>query len=115
MGREIDFREISKRSGIPLDEVRNTEKGSVSGRPRRIAEFDWVQLRRAAEINGATKIALTFADYLGIANRRAASFAGLNEDTQEFIRKVERVAGVPVTLVSKAFARDGVLERGNWS
>jgi hypothetical protein len=28
---------------------------------------------------------------------------------------VDRVAGVPVTLVSKAFARDGVLERGNWN
>jgi len=115
MGSELNFEEISKRSGIPLDEVRNTEKGSVSGRPRRIAEFDWVQLRRAAEINGATKIALTFADYLGIANRRAASFADLNQDTQAFIRKVDRVAGVPVTLVSKAFARDGVLERGNWN
>ena len=115
MGREIDCEEISKRSGIPLDEVRKTEVGSVSGRPRRIAEFDWVQLRRAAEINGATKIALTFADYLGIANRRATSFADLNQDTQAFIRKVDRVAGVPVTLVSKAFARDGVLERGNWN
>lgn len=113
MGREITFEKVSGRSGVPLDEVLATEKGSVSGRLRRIAEFDWAQLRRAAEINGATEVALTFADYLGIDNRQAASFAELNSETQEFIGRVERVAGVPVTLVSKAFALDGVLEMGN--
>ena len=115
MGREITFEEVSRRSGVPLEEVLQTEKGSVSGRQRRIAEFDWTLLRRAAEINGATEVALTFADYLGIGNRQAASFANLNSHTQEFVRKVERVAGVPVTLVSKAFARGGVLERGSWN
>jgi adenylosuccinate synthase len=115
MGREITFEEVSRRSGVLLDEVLATEMGSVSGRQRRIAEFDWAQLRRAAEINGATEVAVTFADYLGVDNRQAASFADLNSRTQEFVRKVERVAGVPVTLVSKAFARDGVLERRSWN
>jgi adenylosuccinate synthase len=115
MGREIAFEEVSRRSGVPLDEVLETEKGSVSGRLRRIAEFDWAHLRRAAEINGANDVALTFADYLGIANRQAASFADLNSDTQEFIRKVDRVSGASVSLVSKAFALDGVLERGSWN
>ena len=115
MGREITFDKVSTRSGVPLKEMLETETGSVSGRQRRIAEFDWAQLRRAAEINGATEIALTFADYLGIDNRRATSFADLNLKTQEFIRRVERVAGAPVSLVSKAFAPDGVLERGSWN
>jgi adenylosuccinate synthase len=114
MGQEIDLEEISARSGVPIAELRETEKGSVSGRPRRIAEFDWGQLRRATEINGATGIALTFADYLGIANRAAGSFSDLTLETQEFIRKVERVSGVSVELVSKAFAKDGVLTRGGW-
>jgi adenylosuccinate synthase len=39
----------------------------------------------------------------------------LNDEAQRFIRRVEAVAGVPVTLVSKAFAKDGVLERGSWN
>jgi adenylosuccinate synthase len=115
MGREITFEEVHRRSKVPLEELLDTEKGTVSGRLRRIAEFDWPQLSRSAELNGATEIALTFADYLGIENRKAVKFADLNERTKEFIRKVERVSGVPVTLVSKEFAADGVIERGDWS
>jgi adenylosuccinate synthase len=115
MGRELDWPEIANRSGIALEKLTEAEKGTVSGRLRRIAEFDWAQLRRAAEINGATELALTFADYLGIANRQAASFSGLNEQTQKFIRCVERVAGVPVTMVSKDFAGNAVIGRGGWS
>lgn len=115
MGRELDWETIASRSGINVDDLREAEKGTISGNLRRIAEFDWAQLRRAAEINGATEIALTFADYLGIANRDAQSFGDLNHDTQEFVRRAERVAGVPVALVSKDFAEDCVLERGTWS
>lgn len=115
MGRTLEFEEVSARSGVPVEDLLETEKGTVSGRLRRIAEFDWGQLRRAAEINGATEIALTFADYLGMVNREAGSFADLNTEAQEFIRRIDRVAGVPVTLVSKAFAADGVIERGDWS
>ncbi|MCO6385191.1 adenylosuccinate synthase [Oceanicola sp. 502str15] len=115
MGRVIDFATVSERSGVPVDEIARTERGTVSNRERRIAEFDWGRLRREAELNGATCIALTFADYIDIANRDATSFGTLTTETQEFIRKIERVSGVPVTLVSKAFAKDGVLERGDWS
>jgi adenylosuccinate synthase len=47
---------------------------SVSKKQRRVAEFDWVQLRRAAVLNGPTDIALTLSDYLSIEiARRAAS------------------------------------------
>ncbi len=115
MGRTLEWQDIANRSRIPLEKLLEAEKGTVSNRLRRIAEFDWAQLRRAAELNGATEVALTFADYLGIDNRQAASFAELNHQTQEFIRRVDRVAGVPVTMVSKAFAADAVIERGEWS
>lgn len=114
MGQEIDFATIADRSGISLDELEKTERGTVSGRKRRIAEFDWHRIRLAARLNGATKIALTFADYLGIENRQATSFASLNVQTQVFIRKLEQVTGVPVAYVSKAFAKDGVVEKGDW-
>ncbi len=114
MGQVIDFQTLADRSGISLDELEKTERGTVSGRPRRIAEFDWHRIRLAARLNGATKIALTFADYFGIENRQATDFASLNVQTQEFIRKLEQVTGIPVAYVSKAFAKDGVLERGSW-
>lgn len=115
MGRKLEWAEISKRSGIPEEELREKEKGTVSNRLRRIAEFDWGQLRRAAELNGADEIALTFADYIRIENRGAANYASLTDKTQELIRRVEAVAGVPVTMVSKAFAENGVIERGSWN
>src|SRR5947207_3740615 len=64
MGREISMTEIARRSGLPLREVRATERTSTTNRPRRIAEFSWLQLRRSTMLNGPTDIALTFVDYL---------------------------------------------------
>ncbi|ADV13012.1 Adenylosuccinate synthase [Mesorhizobium ciceri biovar biserrulae WSM1271] len=113
MGREIDMEVVAERSGIPIEEFLRVEKGTISGNKRRMAEFDWAQLRRSAVLNGATDVAVTFADYLGIDNRNATSFDELNENTRTFIARVERVAGAPVTLVSKEFALDGVLEKGS--
>ena len=114
MGQVIDFKTIQKRSNIPIEEFDKTERGTVSGRKRRVAEFDWARIRRSAQLNGATKIAVTFADYFGIENRMATTYAELNEQTQKFIRKLEMVTGVSVDYVSKAFAKDGVLEKGAW-
>lgn len=111
MGREITYEDLSSRSKIPIDELRATEKGTVSNKQRRIAEFDWGQLRRSVILNGATEIVITFADYFGIENREANSYDDLNESAREFIETVERVAGVRVSLISKAFAVDGVIKR----
>jgi adenylosuccinate synthase len=111
MGREIDMKTVASRSGIPESEFDQVERGTISGNLRRVAEFDWAQLSRAALLNGATDIAVTFADYLGVENRKARTFAELNEAARTFIRRVERVTGVEVSLVSKEFAIDGVLER----
>lgn len=112
MGREINMDDVAERSGIGKGEFAKVEKGTISGNKRRMAEFDWAQLRRSALLNGATDIAVTFADYLGIDNRAAGTFDELNEETRTFIARVERVAGAPVTLVSKEFALDGVVEKG---
>lgn len=112
IGREIKLSDIADRSGIPLEEMRRVEKGTISGVERRVAEFDWAQLRRSAELNGATDIAITFADYMGTDNREASNYGELNKETRIFIERVERVARTPVTLISKEFAKDGVIEKG---
>lgn len=111
MGNEITLDEVASRSGIPLAEIEKTEVGTVSRRQRRIAEFDWEQVRRSAELNGATDIALTFADYLGRANKDARKFADLLPETQDFVRDLERVTGTPVSFVVVEFAKDGVIDR----
>lgn len=114
MGTEIDFSVISTRSGISLDELHGIEKGTISGTQRRVAEFDWMQLRQSSLLNRPTDIALTFADYHGVANRNARTFADLLPETHRFIEQVERVSGAPVSLVSKAFSLDGVIDRVGW-
>ncbi len=114
MGVEVGFEEIARRSGLPLERISKTEIGSVSGTKRRMAEFDWEQIRRSTYWNGATDIALTFVDYLGTDNEAAKAFDQLNSTSRNFIEDVERVCGLPVSLVSKGWGRDGLIDRRTW-
>lgn len=114
MKREISLQIISERSGVPLDELEKTEKASRTRRSRRIAEFDWSQLKRASTLNGPTDIALTFSDYLALENQKARRFGQLTYDTQRFIDEVERVTGVPVSLISTRFDVNNIIDRRSW-
>jgi adenylosuccinate synthase len=114
MGIEIDFETVARRSGVSVEEIKEIEIGSVSGNQRRIAEFDWEQLRRSAALNGATDIALSFSDYISIENRRASRFEQLTDETRAFVAAVEAVASAPVSLISTRFDRFGIIDRRNW-
>jgi len=114
MANPIDAKTIAERSDLPLSQIMNTEVGTVSGNQRRIGEFDWEQVRRSATLNGATDIALTFADYITAENQNAVRFDQLSEETRQFIAEVERVANAPVSLISKRFDRFGVIDRRTW-
>jgi adenylosuccinate synthase len=112
--RSISWAEISRRSGIAVGELRSKEKTSTTHRQRRVGEFDWALLRRAALLNGATDIALTFTDYISVRNRAANRFDQLTPETIKFIDEVERVAGVPVSLVATGFNHRSVIDRRSW-
>jgi adenylosuccinate synthase len=114
MSQEISWHDVAARSSVPLEELTNHERGSVSGNKRRVAEFDWQLLRRASELNGATDIALTFADYLNIKNRDARRYEQLTSATIEFVEEVERVAGVPVSLIGTRFDIRSLIDRRRW-
>lgn len=111
MKQELGWDEISRRSGIPAPGLKETERGSVSGTQRRVAEFDWELLRSAAELNGATEIALTFADYLDHRNQDARRYDQLQPETILFIEEIERVSGTPVTLICTRFDTRSVIDR----
>jgi adenylosuccinate synthase len=113
-GIEIDFETVAARSGLPVDEIKPAEHGSVSGNLRRIAEFDWEQVRRSAVLNGATDVALTFSDYIVASNRLAQRFEQLSDETRAFIAELENVANAPVSLISTRFDRFGVVDRRSW-
>jgi len=114
MSQEISYEEVGTRSGIPVEELKSTEKGSVSNKQRRIGEFDWQLLRRAAELNSATDIALTFTDYLDVKNRGARRYEQLTPATIRFIEEIERVAGIPVSLITTRFDVRGIIDRRRW-
>lgn len=114
IGRTMSYQEIAERSGVPKHEIEETEIGSISKNARRIAEFDWEQVRRAAVLNGATDIALSFSDYIDIANRSARRFEDLTQETRDFVEGVERVTNARVSLVSTRFAPRGIIDRRNW-
>lgn len=113
-GREITSKEIAKRSGLTIDEIDSIEVTTTTGKPRRFAEFDWTQLRKSAILNGATDIALTFADYLDVRNREARRFEQLRKETINFVEEVERVSGVPVNLISTRFHFRNIIDRRPW-
>jgi adenylosuccinate synthase len=114
MSQEITFDEISKRSGVPLEEMLEREKGSVSGTQRRVSEFDWVQFQKAVFLNAPTDIALTFTDYISVENRNARRFEQLNDETLRFIESVETVASAPVSLISTRFDSRSIIDRRSW-
>jgi len=114
MSRELKWKDIADRSNVPLTELLEKEKGSRTHRRRRVAEFDWSLLRRAASLNGPTDIALTFVDYLSVQNRAARRFEQLTQDTIRFIEEVERVAQAPVSLISTRFHFRSIIDRRSW-
>jgi len=114
MSQEISLREISRRSGIPLKELIKTERTSTTNRERRIAEFDWTLIRKAASLNAPTDIALSFVDYIKAVNKDARRFEQLTEDTIRFIEEVERVTTAPVSLISTRFHSRSIIDRRAW-
>jgi adenylosuccinate synthase len=113
MGRELSWETIAERSGVDLDLLKASEHGSVSGKQRRVSEFSWRQFRASIRLNGATDVALTFADYIDARNAQAHRFEQLTPETQEFVAALEAVSRVPVSLISCRF--DGsVVDRRKW-
>jgi len=114
MGREITWHEVAKRSGYKSEVLMRNEHTSTTYRLRRVGEFEWTWLRKAASLNAPTDIALTFVDYIRKKNENARRFEQLNEETIRFIQEVERVAAAPVSLISTRFDYRNIIDRRAW-
>lgn len=112
--REITYEELARRSGIDEAELRGAEKTSTTHRQRRLGEFEWDQLQRAAGLNAPTDLAITFADYIDKRNRQAHRFEQLTVETINFIQEVERVTGTPASLIATGFSNRSVIDRRAW-
>ena len=114
MGPELTLEDVAARSGIALATLQKTERTTTTNRSRRIAEFNWELLRKAASLNGPTDIALTFADYRDIKNKAARRIEQLTRDTLNFVSEVERVACAPASLISVDFNLRNIIDRRSW-
>lgn len=112
--RDISWEEIARRSGQSADKLRKAEKTTTTKRRRRIGEFEWGLLHRAALLNGATDIALTFTDYISKENIKAKRFEQLTQETINFIQEMERVARAPVSIISTGFNSRSIIDRRSW-
>ncbi len=111
MGLEIDWRTVAERAGLDPQELEAREKTTTTKRKRRVAEFNWGLLRKAATLNGPTDIALSFTDHLSVDNRSARRFDQLRPETIQFIEEIERVAGAPVSLIVTRFDYRYIIDR----
>lgn len=110
----ISWAEVARRSEYSAHQLRKNERGSTTGRLRRVGEFEWTSLRKAVSLNAPTDIALTFVDYIGKKNEEARRFEQLAEETIRFIEEIERVARVPVSLISTRFDYRNIIDRRAW-
>jgi len=87
---------------INLEEAKRRgwdEYGTVTGRQRRAAPFNYGLAKRAAMINGATQIAVTKFDVLYPELGGSSDYRDLGSDAKAFIRRVEEETDLPVTLI----------------
>ena len=87
------------------------EFGTVTGRPRRAADFDFDLAARAVMLNGATQLAITKLDTRFPECAGVTSYDGLTPRARSFIDAVEKRLGVPVVLIGTGPMVEQVVDR----
>ncbi len=98
---------------LPIEEIKRrgwVEKGTVTGRLRRAAEFNFNYARRAIKLNSATQIALTKIDVLYKEAKGKKKYEDLPRKAKEFIERIEEELKVPVTLIGTGPAADHMID-----
>lgn len=95
---ELKWSDVASMAGAP-PEVMAGELTTVTKRLRRVFEFSEQQLLEAVVSNGATRIALNFANYIDWSCYGVGDWDELPAKVIDFINKIEDIAQVPVTVV----------------
>ena len=100
-----DAKEIEKRQW--------GEFGTVTGRARRAAEFNFDLAKRAVMLNGATQIAITKMDVLYPECAHVNNYESMPSNAKKFLENIEEKLGVPVTLVGTGPSSEDIIDRRN--
>lgn len=95
---EITWEEVAKRCGAP-PEVMKGELTTVTKRLRRVFEWSDIQFRQAALVNGATHIALNFANYIDWGCFGKNDWDDLGTKVHDWIKRVEDKHQLEIALV----------------
>ena len=76
------------------------EKGTVTGRSRRIGDFDYGLAKYSAMINGATQLCITCLDKIFPECKAVKDYSKLSQRAKDHIKKIADYTQVPVTLIS---------------
>ena len=119
----VVFKSYVTRVGTgPLDKelsLKDSEKkgwsefGTVTGRQRRAADFDFDLARRAIMLNGATQIAITKLDIIFSDAAGMTSFDDLSNQAKAFIKNIEDQLDTPVSLIGTGPAVNDIIDRRN--
>ena len=90
-----------------------SEFGTVTGRQRRAADFDFDLARRAVMLNGATQLSITKLDVIFSDCAGKTSFDELSDDAKSFIKNIENELNTPVTIIGTGPSVDDVIDRRN--
>jgi len=86
------------------------EFGTVTGRPRRAAEFDFDLAQRAIMLSSATQLAITNLDVRFPECAGVKSFSDLSDEAKSFIKNIEDKLQVRVMLIGTGPLVDDIID-----
>ena len=102
MGNELSAEETEQKGWA--------EFGTVTGRPRRAAEFDFELAQRAIMLSSATQLAITKLDVRFPECAGVKSFSDLSDEAKSFIKNIEDKLQVRVMLIGTGPLVDDIID-----
>ena len=103
---EITWDHISERMGREV-----VETTTVTGKVRRIGQWDEELFIKACRLNGPTQVAINFMDYLSPADEGVDKYDDLSKTSRQFVEYLERLADCPVTMIGTGGPKCEVIRR----
>ncbi len=103
LSNEISTKEAKEKNWL--------EFGSVTGRERRAAPFDFNLAKKSIRINSATQIALTKLDIIFPECKGVKEYSKLTKEAIKFIENIESEAGIPVTIIGTGAEINDTVDR----
>src|SRR5919112_1454167 len=87
------------------------EYGSVTGRERRAAPFNFNLAKKSIQINSATQVALTKLDIVFPQCKGIKDYSKLTKEAMQFVENIESETGLPVTIIGTGAEINDTIDR----